>query len=148
MADVVTRVRQELAQKYGPMMIQWYEAVDWHEPLIVGLLVFHLLLLVGVLAFRKVYFIQVALFVFICGTIGLSERLNGLGQTHWRVFATQNYFDKNGVFMGIFVAGPLLVTGFVQLLSNMHTMAHLVVAVKRHEYKEELAKKGTKKKTQ
>ncbi|CAK4694210.1 hypothetical protein LEN26_006938 [Aphanomyces euteiches] len=141
MEDIVSRVRQELTRKYGHMMIQWYEAVDWTEPLIVGLIAFHLTLLVSVLLFRKAFWIQVALFLFICGTIFVSERLNALGQEHWRVFASQNYFDKNGVFMGILVAGPLLAVGFVQLVSNMHTMANLVVIVKRHELKQ---KKKTK----
>ncbi|OQS08013.1 hypothetical protein THRCLA_00012 [Thraustotheca clavata] len=145
MDDVVSRIRNEFTQKYGHMMVKWYEAVDWQEPLILGLIATHVLLLGSVLAFRKVFSVQVVLFLIICGTIALSERINMWGHTNWKLFATQNYFDKNGVFMGIFVAGPLLAIGFIQLISNMHTMAHLVVVVKRHEYKQHLEAKKSKK---
>ncbi|KDO32538.1 hypothetical protein SPRG_03013 [Saprolegnia parasitica CBS 223.65] len=150
MDEIVTRVRQELAQKYGPMMVQWYEAVDWQEPLVVGLIGFHVLLLIAVLGLRHVYSAQVVLFGTICGLVAVAERLNTWAHSHWRLFATQNYFDKNGVFMAIFVSGPLLAIGFVQLVSNLHAMAHLVVSVKRHEYKQELLSKKEKaeKKTQ
>ncbi|RQM23112.1 hypothetical protein B5M09_004690 [Aphanomyces astaci] len=133
MDTIVDQVRKELSHEYGHMLVQWYEAVDWQEPLILGLISFHVLLLTAVLAFRHVYPVQVGLFVLICGTIYTSEYLNSVGRDNWQAFASQNYFDTHGVFMGIFVAGPLLAIGFVQLASNIHAMAHLVVAVKRHE---------------
>ncbi|ETW08385.1 hypothetical protein H310_00979 [Aphanomyces invadans] len=142
---IVDRVRKELSQKYGHMMVQWYEAVDWQEPLILGLISFHVLLFMAILVLRHVYIVQVVLFLFICGTIFLSERLNSLGRVYWQSFASQNYFDVNGVFMGIFVAGPLLAIGFVQLASNLYNMAHMVVAIKRHELKTSQHKKPAKK---
>ncbi|KAF0686504.1 Aste57867_21691 [Aphanomyces stellatus] len=143
MDGIVDRVRKELTQKYGHMMIQWYEAVDWQEPLILGLIAFHVALLTSVLVMRHVYWAQVAFFTFICGTIYVCERLNTWGREHWTTFASQNYFDTQGVFMGIFVAGPLLAIGFIQLMWNMYAMAHLVVAVKRHEL--QMQAKETKK---
>jgi hypothetical protein len=144
MDHLVYRVREEISKQYGHMMIRWYEIVNWKEPLIWGLMMLHLVLLTLVITLRNVYRVQVVLFALICGTIALSEHINAWGRLHWKSFATQQYFDQHGIFMGIFVAGPLLLTGFVQLVLNMRTMANLVVTVKRHEMNEYLKSKGTK----
>lgn len=47
----------------------------------------------------------------------MGERLNKLGRKHWSKFATQDYFDANGVFFTALVSGPLLLLLFVILVS-------------------------------
>lgn len=116
MEHIVPQIRRSLQSKYGHMMIRWYEAVDWTEPLIVGALVGHALLFAVVFAARKRLAVQVALFALIMLLLAVTEPLNSWGQRNWRRFATQNYFDSRGVFMGIFYAGPLLAVGFFQLV--------------------------------
>lgn len=116
MEQLVPELKRSLQAQYGHLMIRWYEAVDWTEPLIVGALASHALLFVAAFATRKRLAIQAALFAAIVLLVAVTEPLNSWGQRNWRRFATQNYFDPRGVFMGLFYAGPLLAAGFFQLV--------------------------------
>ena len=69
-----------------------------------------------------------------------AEFLNELGSTHWREFATQNYFDKRGIFVAIMLSGPLLVDSFIMLFRFLSEASHLLVEVKREEIKRKKAK--------
>ena len=42
----------------------------------------------------------------------LSEQLNTLASNHWQYLATQDYFDRRGVFASAMFAAPLLIAGF------------------------------------
>ncbi|CAH0521245.1 unnamed protein product [Peronospora belbahrii] len=75
--------------------------------------------------------------------VASTEALNKWARKNWHLVATQQYFDKQGVFMGIFYAGPLLAAGFFQLILSMKNMVDMVVVVKRAEYIQQL--KSTKK---
>ena len=50
-------------------------------------------------------------------TVYMGERLNKLGNQYWESFATQNYFDPNGVFYTVLISGPLLLVNFIVLVS-------------------------------
>ncbi|RLN72544.1 hypothetical protein BBJ28_00019165 [Nothophytophthora sp. Chile5] len=116
MEHVAAQIERDLRAKYSHMMVQWYEAVDWAEPLIVGLLVCHVLLFATLFLTRKRLYVQFALFVAIVTLVAFAEELNKWARANWQLIATQRYFDENGVFMGIFFAGPLLAAGFFQLV--------------------------------
>ncbi|KAK1945941.1 Transmembrane protein 18 [Phytophthora citrophthora] len=116
MDHMATQMERDLRSKYSHLMIQWYEAVDWTEPLIVGLLSFHVVLLATLWLTRKRLYTQFALFVLIIMMAVSTEALNKWARVNWRLFATQRYFDEQGVFMAIFYAGPLLAAGFFQLV--------------------------------
>ncbi|DBA00937.1 TPA: hypothetical protein N0F65_006137 [Lagenidium giganteum] len=116
MEHIVPQIKRELQAKYGHSMIKWYEAVEWKEPLIVGLIAAHVALLATVVLTRKQLGVQFALFVLILGLVFVAEHVNRWCRLNWRSFATQNYFDESGVFMAIFYGGPLLVIGFLQLV--------------------------------
>jgi hypothetical protein len=47
----------------------------------------------------------------------LASRLNHLGATHWKKFATQDYFDKGGFFISVMVSLPsaVIAVGIVVL---------------------------------
>ena len=54
----------------------------------------------------------------IAGIVRTSERLNMYGSRNWESFATQNYFDKRGIFSMVLICTPLLLdSSFVKLLS-------------------------------
>merc|ERR1712238_426751 len=59
-----------------------------------------------------------------------AERLNGLGASRWRDFATQNYFDKNGIFMGIMVCAPLLLVCLLVLVSIIWEAQQMLMDLK------------------
>lgn len=53
-----------------------------------------------------------------------AEYINDLGARHWREFATQNYFDRTGVFISLMFSLPIIlialyiVVRVLQLLSG------------------------------
>jgi len=71
-------------------------------------------------------------FMIVIGAIvRMSEYLNGMGARRWRDFTTQNYFDRGGIFMGIMVCAPLLVTCAGMLFSLIREASYLLVDVKK-----------------
>ncbi|KAI9912919.1 hypothetical protein PsorP6_005167 [Peronosclerospora sorghi] len=141
MDKVAFQMERQLRSKYSHLMIKWYDAVNWTEPFIAGLLIFHLALYAALWTTRKRLNIQFALFVLIIMLVVGTEPINGWARQNWQQFATQRYFDEHGVFMSIFYAGPLLVAGFFQLVLSMKNMVHMVVLVKRAEYRRQLKAK-------
>lgn len=85
-------------------------AVTWTEGFLVTLMSFQILFLVLVIATRKSQTFQMFLMFAITGLVTSSRKLNSLGQEHWRKFASQNYFDRQGLFMLIFYSGPLMLS--------------------------------------
>jgi transmembrane protein 18 len=64
-----------------------------------------------------------------------SEYLNTWGADHWEEFATQDYFDRRGVFVGIMVSGPLLLDSLIMLFLFVSEAGSLLVQVKKQEMK-------------
>lgn len=77
------------------------------------------------------------LIVMVC--VGLmvrcSELINGYGARNWESFATQNYFDRGGIFTGIMFCGPLLVDCFMMLTFLLREASQLLIEVKTMELK-------------
>ena len=72
---------------------------------------------------------------FIAAVVRSAEWLNGLGAVHWENFASQNYFDKGGIFIGIMLCGPLLLDCMMMLVMFVAEASQLLVNVKREELK-------------
>ncbi|CEG44483.1 Transmembrane protein 18 [Plasmopara halstedii] len=144
MEHVAVQMERDLRSKYSHLMIKWYEAVNWTEPLIISLLTFHVVLMATLWLTRKKLSIQFALFVLIILMATGTETINKWARENWRIFATQPYFDEQGVFMGIFYAGPLLASGFFQLILSMKNMVDMIVIVKKAEYRQQLMAKKSK----
>jgi len=83
--------------------------------------------------------------VFIGIIVRSAEWINTQGAKHWEQFATQDYFDKRGIFIGIMLAAPLLVDSFMMLLFFMSEASSLLIEVKRNEIKEKKNKKKSAK---
>jgi diacylglycerol kinase len=91
-------------------------AINWQENFIRILIACHIVLLVTVVLTRKSVEIQFSVFCTICLCVFFAERINSWCYDHWRDFATQNYFDKQGLFASIFLCAPLLLIAFLQLV--------------------------------
>ena len=113
-------------------------AIRWGEPFILGLIAFQIvifLLCFWVSRKHSSTASRIVLMCFIGIVVRLSERLNGLGARNWEAFATQNYFDRQGVFVGIMFCAPLLMDCFFMLTMFIREASQLVVDVKRMELK-------------
>lgn len=124
----------------------FFSAITWGEPFIRCLLAFHMVVIVtAYILIRKDVYLRMGFMIFLGIIVRLAEQLNQLGNSRWRDFATQNYFDKNGIFMGIVICAPLLVICFVMLVSLIQEAKNLLVDVKKMKIQ---AKENAKKKTE
>lgn len=123
-------------------------AISWNEPFIKCILAFHVLVIIVAvtLSRRGGIYSRMGLMIFVGIVIRLAERLNDLGATRWREFATQNYFDKSGIFMGIMVCAPLLMVCLFMLVSMIREASNLLVDVKSIKMKAQQQAKQNKQK--
>ena len=121
-------------------------AITWSEPFIQCLLAFHIIMIITAIAINKKGGIYTRMgFMVVLGIIvRLAEKLNMMGNSRWKDFATQNYFDRGGIFIGLMLCVPLLVICFAMLFSMMREANNLLVDVKAMKIKaqEEQKKKA------
>jgi hypothetical protein len=120
-------------------------AITWGEPFIQCLLAFHIIVILTTYATinKGDMYLQLGLMLFLGAIVRCAEKLNQMGNSRWRDFATQNYFDKNGIFMGIMICAPLLMVCFVMLVSLIREAKSLLVDVTKLKKQ---AKENVKKK--
>lgn len=138
MQEVVEKLSSELRIGMQPAMdnfIGFFHAIDWKEPWLVGLLVFHFIVLIIIFTSRKNINFQMYLFLLSLAGVYLAERLNTVLSDNWKSFAGQNYFDRHGVFLSVLWSGPLLVFATVILVNTLFSLCHLIVKWKRAELK-------------
>ena len=104
-------------------------------------LIFHLLTFSVILWKRRSHDAQRNALIIILPLIFAAHSLNDIGGDRWRSFASQNYFDKNGIFVGVMWAGPLLVNGFIATANLVVIAGNMLVAVKRNELQSKARKK-------
>lgn len=112
-------------------------AITWSEPFIKILIAFHVLVIIAavILSRKGGIYIRMGLMVFIGIIVRLAERLNDMGANRWKEFATQNYFDRSGIFMGITVCAPLLLVCLFMLISMMREASSLLGDVQQSKMK-------------
>uniref|UniRef100_A0A803QQ00 Transmembrane protein 18 n=1 Tax=Cannabis sativa TaxID=3483 RepID=A0A803QQ00_CANSA len=136
MADLVQKLSAELRTGLRPAydnFIGFFQAIDWKEPWLMGLLGFHFLVLLTTITSRKNLNFQMILFLLSLGGVFLAERLNSFLGKNWKCFAGQNYFDPNGVFLSVLWSGPLLIIAIIILINTLFSLCHLIVRWKRAE---------------
>jgi len=122
-------------------------AITWSEKFIVGLICFQIVMFLLCLFISRKdrgLTLRVCVLVFIGIVVRSGEWLNEQGAKHWEQFATQNYFDKRGIFIGCMLAGPLLLDSLMMLIYFMSEASTLLVQVKRSEFKQKKVKKSEK----
>lgn len=138
MSDLVEKLSAEFRSGLKPAyenFMGFFHAIDWKEPWLIGLLSFHVLLLVVVFASRRNINFQMCLFLLALGGVYLAERLNHFLADNWRSFAGQNYFDAHGLFLSVLWSGPLLVIAIIILVNTLFSLCYLIVRWKRAELK-------------
>lgn len=90
------------------------DSVRWTEPFIVSLVGFQIVLFCVTYVTRRRSNVQFLVLAILTVITLSAERLNEVGKSHWKSFATQDYFDPSGVFMIVFVCGPfVLLANFI-----------------------------------
>ena len=146
MASIVEGVTEELRKQWGSFsagcsegfwdpILRFVHAVDWTEPWLMGLMVFHVAVFVLAVLTRKQGNVQAGIFFSVLISIYMAERLNSFLQHHWQRFASQPYFDAHGVFLSTVWSGPLLLVSTLILVNSLFAMVSLMVKWKRAELK-------------
>ncbi|CAO2835244.1 unnamed protein product [Amaranthus hypochondriacus] len=136
MADLIQKLSTELRSGFAPAydnFMGFFHAIDWKEPWLMGLLGFHLVLLLTTILSRRHINFQMCLFLLALSGVYLAEKLNRFLGAQWQSFATQNYFDPHGIFISILWSGPLLVIAMLILVNTLFSLCHLIVRWKRAE---------------
>lgn len=112
-------LRPEAPNALSEHLAAFSAAVDFTDPFVVGCLVFDMCFIVIVLGSLWWTALQKPLFfgsLFLAYTL---EWVNAFCAGNWRLIAKQNYFDSHGLFLTVFLGGPLLAGAFVILVSGM-----------------------------
>lgn len=119
-------------------------AITWSEPFILSLLFFHIFMFfVNIFVMRSGNLVgRFLLIAFFAVVIRGAEVLNQYGSSNWEKFATQNYFDKNGVFVSLMLSAPLLLIAFIHLIVLLRESKNLLIEVKTLQLKDKLKKKS------
>ncbi|XP_071388384.1 transmembrane protein 18 isoform X2 [Centroberyx affinis] len=83
-------------------------SVQWSEPWLIGLLVFHVVCFCLTLLTCRFYRVQVCQFLLMVGMVYSAEYLNELAAMNWRSFSNFQYFDSKGMFISLVYSIPLL----------------------------------------
>ena len=111
-------------------------AINWTEPFILGVVAFQIVMfIIALMISRQNVGLgpRLSVMIFIALVVRTAERWNALCAQHWEQIATQNYFDKNGVFVAVVVCCPLLLDCLIMLLMFVREAAGLLVKVKTNE---------------
>ncbi|PKA64773.1 hypothetical protein AXF42_Ash016804 [Apostasia shenzhenica] len=135
-ADLVERVSAELRSGFGPAVdgfVGFFHAIDWKEPWLICLLLFHITLLVIAIMSRKKINFQLCLSILAFAGVYLAERINTLLAKNWKKFSGQNYFDPNGLFISVLWSGPLLFLSIIIVVNTLISLCKLIVKWKKAE---------------
>jgi hypothetical protein len=118
-------------------------AIRWSEKFIIGLMTFQFIMfLLCLFVSRRDRGLtpRVCVLVFIGAVVRSAEWLNSLGAKYWERFATQDYFDKRGIFVAIMLSGPLLLDSLMMLFMFVSEASSLLIRVKKAEIKQKKKK--------
>ncbi|KAI3937377.1 hypothetical protein MKW98_001948 [Papaver atlanticum] len=138
MSDLVERSSGELRTGLQPavdIFIGFFHAIDWKEPWLIGLILFHVALLLTTILSRKNINFQMCLFLVALAGVYFAENINTILASNWKSFAGQNYFDPRGIFLSVLWSGPLLIISIIVLVNTLFSLCQLMVKWKRAELK-------------
>lgn len=136
MSELVEKISAELRSGLQPAVdnfIGFFHAIDWKEPLLLSIVAFHVSLLLIVIFSRKNINFQMCLFLIALAGVYLAERMNDVLHSNWESFASQDYFDKHGIFVSVLWSGPLLCISILILMNTLFSLCHLIVRWKKTE---------------
>ena len=121
------------------------DAVNWTEPLLLGIGAFHLMTLIFVIVSRKNFNLQVGTMFILCSIVLGATYLNELGMKYWRSIATQPYFSPNGLFISAVLSFPLILISIIIMMNVLRSIMYSMAKVKRMQFQREAALKAAKK---
>lgn len=115
------------------VVADFIDSVRWTEPFILLLISMQVVLFALVYTTRRHNVVQFIILSVLTAISLAAEKLNRFGRTHWRSFASQNYFDYAGLFLLIFVCGPFIIAAnFIVVSVNNISPSLLILSQFSH----------------
>ncbi|XP_064597674.1 transmembrane protein 18-like [Liolophura sinensis] len=116
----------------------YLSTIDWSEPWLLGLGLFHLVCALLTISLRNcgtplgAYFLVLLLLVY------MSENINEWAAQNWKLFAHQQYFDSNGLFISLLFSTPLLINCLVIVVLWLWNAGIMLVQVKQSQIRRDI----------
>ncbi|KAK9687071.1 Transmembrane protein 18 [Popillia japonica] len=121
-------------------LLTFLGGIDWKDPWLIGLLMFHITITSMALLTRNYGNLQALLFFFLILLVYFSESINELASANWRIFSRQQYFDSNGLFISVVFSIPILLNCMLMVGSWLWQSTQLMKNIKIAQLKENLKK--------
>lgn len=112
------------------------ENIEWHDPWIIGLVTFHIVITLMAILTRNHGNFQVVLFLMLLLLVYFSENINEVASTHWRLFSRQQYFDNKGLFISLVFSVPILLNCMIMVASWLWQSSQLMTQLKQAQLRQ------------
>ena len=113
----------------------YFASIDWSEPWFTGLGIFHVACALLTILTRKTGILQAVYFGILMLFVLCAEQINTWAAANWQLFASQQYFDSNGLFISMVFSVPLLINCLVIVVCWLFDVGILISEVKRLKYR-------------
>ncbi|CAF1102208.1 unnamed protein product [Adineta ricciae] len=88
---------------------QFLRMINWYEPWLIALGGFHVICLLIIILTRGHVNIQVLIFLALLSCIYCAEYINELAAKKWQLFAEDQHFDSQGMFISTVLSLPVII---------------------------------------
>lgn len=130
---IVPHMRNEVLS-----LMAFLKDIDWTEPWLIGLLIFHCIVTTLTVVTRNHGNFQGAFFFSLLLLVFCSQGINEMAASNWQYFAHQQYFDSNGMFISIVFSSPILLNCLLMVGQWLWASATLMIKMKQTQLKKRL----------
>ncbi|XP_053565708.1 transmembrane protein 18 [Bombina bombina] len=120
--------------------------IDWTEPWLIGLILFHILCIIITCISFKFYKLQICHFLLMVVLVSCAEYINEFAASHWREFSKQQYFDSSGMFISLVFSAPLLCNSIIIVVHWVYKTLSVMTELKTLQKKRKDAREKRLKK--
>lgn len=120
-------------------------SIQWSEPWLIGLLVFHCCCFCMTLLTCRCYRVQICQFLVMVCMVYSAEYLNELAAMNWRSFSEFQYFDSKGMFISLVYSIPLLFNTIIIVALWVYRTFSTMTELKTMQLKRKLRRESRKK---
>ncbi|XP_030642977.1 transmembrane protein 18 [Chanos chanos] len=121
------------------------QSVQWSEPWLIGLLVFHIVCFGFTILSCKYYRLQICQFLLMVAMVYSAEYLNEVAAMNWRSFSKFQYFDSKGMFISLVYSVPLLINTIIIVMVWVWRTFSTMTELKTLQLKRKAARENRKK---
>jgi len=110
--------------------------IDWSEPFLQGLITYHIIILLTVIATRRKLWIQGLLFTIFLLSISMTEQANEWLAANYKMYSRLQYFDSPGMFISLTYSAPVLINCVIILINWFFISGEMLVKVKKKQIEE------------